>query len=170
MYFSKPEYENQNMCDEFSYSRGRPPTESISRIADWDINDSIIPRVNFYIYFLLCKRFTIVIYESNIVFSLLLYKSILLLLSQLNSTILIYLINLHLSHLAKLNYMYIIVGVMKKIIMLLCFYHIFLYVLTLKFSIYIENDFHKFLIDTTYNYTWNKYLLIRFIIYDFIFH
>ncbi|XP_025408831.1 transcription factor glial cells missing 2-like [Sipha flava] len=42
----KPEYENQNMCDEFSYSRGRPPTESISRIADWDINDSIIPRVS----------------------------------------------------------------------------------------------------------------------------
>lgn len=34
------------MSNEYSYSRGRPPAESISRIADWDINDSIIPRVN----------------------------------------------------------------------------------------------------------------------------
>lgn len=42
------------MSNEYSYSRGRPPAESISRIADWDINDSIIPRVNFdiiYIFF-----------------------------------------------------------------------------------------------------------------------
>ncbi|XP_016658333.1 transcription factor glial cells missing-like isoform X1 [Acyrthosiphon pisum] len=42
----KQEYENQSMSNEYSYSRGRPPAESISRIADWDINDSIIPRVN----------------------------------------------------------------------------------------------------------------------------
>jgi len=37
------------MNDEYNYSRGRPPVESISlsRIADWDINDSIIPRVSF---------------------------------------------------------------------------------------------------------------------------
>jgi len=35
------------MSNEYSYSRGRPPAENISRIADWDINDSIIPRVNF---------------------------------------------------------------------------------------------------------------------------
>lgn len=41
------------MSNEYSYSRGRPPTESISRIADWDINDSIIPRVNFDIYIFL---------------------------------------------------------------------------------------------------------------------
>ncbi|XP_060857794.1 transcription factor glial cells missing-like isoform X2 [Metopolophium dirhodum] len=34
------------MSNEYSYSRGRPPAESISRIADWDINDSIIPRVS----------------------------------------------------------------------------------------------------------------------------
>lgn len=31
--------------NEYSYSRGRPPTESSARMADWDINDSIIPRV-----------------------------------------------------------------------------------------------------------------------------
>ncbi|CAI6354392.1 unnamed protein product [Macrosiphum euphorbiae] len=42
----KQEYENQSMSNEYSYSRGRPPAESISRIADWDINDSIIPRVS----------------------------------------------------------------------------------------------------------------------------
>ncbi|XP_025191253.1 transcription factor glial cells missing-like isoform X2 [Melanaphis sacchari] len=34
------------MSNDYSYSRGRPPAESISRIADWDINDSIIPRVS----------------------------------------------------------------------------------------------------------------------------
>jgi len=50
-YFSKQEYENQSMSNEYSYSRGRPPAESISRIADWDINDSIIPRVNCDIFF-----------------------------------------------------------------------------------------------------------------------
>lgn len=41
------------MSNEYSYSRGRPPAESISRIADWDINDSIIPRVNFDLYMFL---------------------------------------------------------------------------------------------------------------------
>lgn len=34
--------------NEYSYSRGRPPTESGARMADWDINDSIIPRVIIY--------------------------------------------------------------------------------------------------------------------------
>lgn len=59
-YFSKQEYEDQSMSNEYSYSRGRPPAESISRIADWDINDSIIPRVNFeYIYiYMLSNNFT----------------------------------------------------------------------------------------------------------------
>lgn len=61
------------MSDEFSYSRGRPPTESISRIADWDINDSIIPRVNLYIFF-------IIFISVKVVFALLFHKRILLLL------------------------------------------------------------------------------------------
>lgn len=49
--FSKQEYDNQSMSNEYSYSRGRPPAESaIAGIAaDWDINDSIIPRVNIII-------------------------------------------------------------------------------------------------------------------------
>lgn len=50
--FSKQEYDNQSMSNEYGYSRGRPPAEStMSRIAaDWDINDSIIPRVNIISY------------------------------------------------------------------------------------------------------------------------
>jgi len=47
------------MSNDYSYSRGRPPAESISRIADWDINDSIIPRVNLiytYIFLLVISK------------------------------------------------------------------------------------------------------------------
>lgn len=49
-YFSKQEYENQNMNDEYSYVRGRQTADSsYARITDWDINDSIIPRVNLHL-------------------------------------------------------------------------------------------------------------------------
>ncbi|XP_050430978.1 uncharacterized protein LOC126839626 [Adelges cooleyi] len=43
---SKQEYDDHSMSNECSYSRGRPPTESITRITDWDINDSIIPKTS----------------------------------------------------------------------------------------------------------------------------
>jgi len=38
--------------NDYSYSRGRPPTDTISRITDWDINDSIIPRVSVLLLFI----------------------------------------------------------------------------------------------------------------------
>ncbi|XP_050531130.1 transcription factor glial cells missing 2-like isoform X2 [Daktulosphaira vitifoliae] len=44
----KQEYEDLSMSNEYSYSRGRPPTDSLNRIADWDINDSIIPKVSHF--------------------------------------------------------------------------------------------------------------------------
>lgn len=48
-YFSKQEYEIQSMTDEYKYSRLRHSAETfpVSRITNWDINDSIIPKVKF---------------------------------------------------------------------------------------------------------------------------
>lgn len=47
--FSKQEYERQNMTDEYKYPCVRSLAESVSlsRTTNWDINDSIIPKVKF---------------------------------------------------------------------------------------------------------------------------